>query len=388
MKVKAIIIFMIFFCLSLSAQHKFMISGTIPPQYKGVDIILTSKNSGFITTRTKEVNGKFYISGEIKQGYEPAFLSVYKDNITTYLGGSFLFIGAQDMKIDILKLNEKDALNVFHFSNVPFVEEQKEYERLTKPISDSITVAFKPYDDVRLGYVKGSNKDSLWLIVSDLRKKLLIQKIKFIESFPNAYISLYLFDKDILHGYHPITAGKLDTVYNKLSSDLKETDFGKSIGKYINKKLSLTVGHDLPNFSFLTDKGQNYELSSFYNNKKFVLLCFWARYCGPCIKKIPTLKILNKKYETKGVQMISVSLDEQNKDYWFDSLKKYEMSWLQTCDISPYNQGNDIKEILDVDHMPQYFLIDDKGKLVYHNEQSNDDDEFSILQKLLDSQLP
>ena len=227
----------------------------------------------------------------------------------------------------------------------------------------------------------------MWTIVSDFRKKLLVQKIKFIESFPNAYISLYLFNKEIINGFHPITPDRLETIYNKLSSDLKKTDLGKSVKKYIMKKLSLTVGHVLPNFSFSTDKEQNFELTSFFENKKFVLLCFWGRGCAPCIKKIPALKIINEKYESKGLQLISISLDG-NADGWLDSLKKYEMPWLQTCDIPSYNQGNRIRDVLDVNHMPQYFLIDNAGRLVYHNEQSNDDDEFSILQRLLDSQLP
>lgn len=385
MKVKAIIIFTLFFCLSLNAQHKFMISGTIPPQYKGVSMKIVSKNSTFDPIIANEKQGKFFLTGEIKQSYEPAFLSVWKDN--KCLGWSFLFIGAQNMKIDVLKLKGIESLSNFHFSNVPFVEEQKEYERLTKPISDSITVAFKPYDDVRLGYVKGPNKDSLWTIVSDLRKKLLIQKIKFIESFPNDYISLYLFDKEIINGIHPITPDRLNTIYDKLSVDLKETDLGKSVKEYIDKKLSLTVGHVLPNFSFSTDKREYFELSSFFRTKKLVLLCFWGSGCAPCIKKIPELKMINKKYESKGLQLISVSLDD-SADNWLNALKRYEMPWLQTCGLSPYKQGDKIANLLEVNRMPQYFLIDTLGRLVYHNEQSNDDDEFTILQKLLDSQFP
>lgn len=377
-----------FFCLTSSAQHKFVISGTIAPQYKGVDIILSSRNrnsDAFTPIRTKEKNDEFYFSGEIKQGYELAYLAVLKDN--KVLGGEFLFIGAQNMKIDIVKLNESEPLNDFHFFNVPFVEELKEYERLTKPIKDSAKVAFKPWNDARLGYSKTQNQDSLWSIVSDLRKKHLNQKIKFVESYPNAYISLYLFDKEVLNSYHLITPDRLNAVYDKLSNDLKETHLGKSVKEYIKKKLSLTVGHVFPNFSFSTDKGQHFELSSFSNNKKFVLLCLWDKGCAPCIKKIPALKMINEKYESKGLQLISISSDKTT-DIWLSSLKKYEMPWLQTCDLPAYIQGDKIKDVLDITHIPQYFLIDDEGSLVYHNEQSNDDDEFSILQKLLDSQLP
>lgn len=380
MKIKTIIILTTFFCHALSAQNKFVISGTIPPQYKGVDITLSSENFAFTPISTKEKNGQFFLTGEIKQSHEPVFLVVRNDN--KYLGGSFLFIGAQEMKIDIVKLNVDKRLNDFHFFNVPFTKEQKTYNQMTMPLKDSISVAFEPYS-----YAKGHVKDSLWSNVSNLRKKLLAQKIKFIESFPNEYISLYLFNKDILNGNHPITVNGLDTIYNKLGNNLKETNLGKSIGEYIKKKQSLTVGHVLPNFYFSTNKGQDYDLSSFYSNKKFVLLCVWGSRCAPCIKKIPTLKILNEKYESQGLQLISISLD-RDADGWLESLKKYEMPWLQTCDIPDYNQGKSIRNLLDLDRMPQYFLIDNTGKLVYHNEQSNDDDDFTVLQKFLDSQLP
>lgn len=384
MKIKTIIILITFFCHALSAQNKFVISGTIPSQYKGVDITLFPENSEFEPLITKEENGKFVFTGQIKQGYEPVRLFVKKDNI--FLGGIFLFIGAREMKIDILELNVESSLNNFRFFNFPFIKELKKYDEMTTPLIDSAKVAFIPYDDARRGYLKGHDKDSLWTIVSNLRKKLLVQKIKFIESFPDDYISLYLFNKEIINGYHPITVNELDTIYNKLGNDLKQTNLGKSVGEYIKKKKSITVGNVLPNFSFLSSKGQKFDISSILNNKEFVLLCFWSRGCAPCIKKIPALKIINEKYESKGLNLISISL-ENNADWWLQSLKKYEMPWLQTCDVPEYNQGNSIAKTLDVNHMPQYFLIDNTGKLVYHNEQSNDDDDFTVLKKFLDSEL-
>lgn len=372
---------MTIFCHTLIAQNKFVISGTIPPQYRGADIVLYSKNSAFSPMRTKENNGEFYFTGEIQYDYEQAFLSVQKENIE--IGGCSFFIGEMNIKIDIIELsNINNHLNKIHFSNVPFTKEQKTYNQMTIPLIDSISVAFEPYS-----YAKGHDKDSLWSIVSNLRKKLLVQKIKFIDSFPNDYISLYLFNKDILNGNHPITVNGLDTIYNKLGNNLKETNLGKSIGEYIKKKQSLTVSHVLPNFSFSTNKGQDYDLSSFFSSKKFVLLCIWGRGCAPCIKKIPTLKILNEKYESQGLQLISISLD-RDAEGWLESLKKYEMPWLQTCDIPDYNQGKSIRNLLDVDRMPQYFLIDNTGRLVYHNEQSNDDDDFTVLLKILNNQLP
>ncbi|MDQ6473026.1 TlpA disulfide reductase family protein [Flavobacterium sp. LHD-80] len=377
-------ILLIFFCVPLVAQHKFSISGTIPAQYKGAEIMLSSNNSSFSPISVKEKNGKFYLSGEIKQDYEPANFSVQKDN--KYVGNFFILIGAQDMKINIVKLNMKDFLNDFQSFNIPFNEEQKEYRRLTRPSADSAKATFDIYYDARSKHLELAKQDSLWNIISDWREKLLIQRIKFVESHPDAYISLYLFNKEIVNGNHPVSAERLDATYNKLSNNLKESDLGKSVGQYINKRLSLTVGHVLPNFSFSTDKGEHFELPSSFKNKKLILLCFWSKGCAPCIRKIPTLKVINEKYKSKGLQLISISTDAKS-DIWFDSLNKYQMPWLQTCDLPAYVQGDRIQSLLNVVSFPQYFLIDATGKLVYQNEQLNDDEDLTMLQKLLESQL-
>ncbi|ESU29763.1 hypothetical protein FLJC2902T_02390 [Flavobacterium limnosediminis JC2902] len=384
MKLNAKTIIFFLFCHLLTAQNKFSISGSISSKYKDADIVLYSKRSGFIRIKTKEKKGQFYFTGEMKYDYDQAFLSVDKENIN--LGITSFFIGGGNFKIDIQEINKVDSLNNIHFSNVPFVKEKKIYEEMTTPYKDSVQLAFNIYSNLKHDKLKRYDKDSLWSIVSNSRKKLLAQKVKFMELFPNDYISLYYLNTEIINTIHPITINELNAIYTKFSNDLKETELGKSIGAYIKKKQSLTVGNTLPNFSFKSNEGQNFDLSSFYNNKKLVLLCFWGSGCAPCIKKIPTLKTLNEKYETKGLQLISVSLDPQ-VDYWFSSLKKYEMPWLQTCDIRDYNQGRSIGKLLDVTNMPQYFLIDNTGKLVYHNEQSNDDENFTVLLKILDSQL-
>ncbi|MEW5677544.1 TlpA disulfide reductase family protein [Flavobacterium enshiense] len=382
LEAKTIIIFL--FCHLLTAQNKFTISGSISSQYKDADIVLSIKNSGFIPIKTKEKKGQFYFTGEIKYDYEQAFLSVNRENVN--LGITSFFIGGGNIKIDIQEINKVDSLNNIHFSNVPFVKEKKIYEEMTTSYKDSSKLAFDIYSNLKRDKFKRYDKDSLWSIVSNSRKKLLAQKVKFMELFPREYISLYYFDSEIINSYHPITVNELNAIYTKFSTNLKESELGKSIGAYIKKKQSLTVGNTLPNFSFKSNKGENFDLSSFHNNKKLVLLCFWGSSCAPCIKKIPTLKTLNEKYETKDLQLISISLDSQ-ADSWFRSLKKYEMPWLQTCDIHDYNQGRSIGKILDVNNMPQYFLIDNTGKLVYHNEQSNDDENFTVLLKILESQL-
>jgi peroxiredoxin len=163
---------------------------------------------------------------------------------------------------------------------------------------------------------------------------------------------------------------------------------GKSVYHTIKKKQSLLINKQMPEFSFKTNDSQERTLSSILN-ENYVLICFWASWCGPCKKNIPYLKTIEEKYRDRGLQMISVSIDNDPKA-WLAAVEKYAMHWIQTCDIEPYINGNKVRSLYDINFIPQYFLIDKKGKLIYQNILSKENDEHlilsSMLQKLFNSE--
>lgn len=99
------------------------------------------------------------------------------------------------------------------------------------------------------------------------------------------------------------------------------------------------------------------------------------------------MKRLNETYADKGLQMISVSIDA-NLEKWTSSLKRYDLPWLQTCNLPPYINEQNVRSLYYINYIPQYFLLDKNGKLIYHNTQLKDGDDYNILQELLENLMP
>lgn len=383
-KILLVISFSSYFENGVNAQKNFTLYGTIPKKYDGVKISLSSNNSEFRKLTTNVKNGQFKLTGKIDNEYERIILSVFKDQ--NRLGLWIFFITNGEMKIDILGFEETQITKNVNFYNIPFVNEQKKYKSLIVPLVDSQKIISSLIQSVNYNNGNKYDKDSLMEILRDLNKRLAYQKIEFIRKNPKSYYSLYILDSEIINLGLNILYVELDTLSNLFSMldiSVKNTHLGKSVESYLLKRKSLLVNQIMPNFSFFATDGKQYDLSSF-RNEKYVLLCFWDSWCLPCVKSIPVLKKIDSSYSGKGLQLISLSIDSDEKK-WQNSLKKYEMPWLQSCDLLPYITTTPLKDLYDVKYIPQYFLIDKAGKLIYHNSQLNDDDEFNILRNMLEN---
>lgn len=295
---------------------------------------------------------------------------------------AFLFLNA----IIIAGVNAQASLDI----QIPqqfldqFKLDQARYLNATNPAAGLAGRAFNFWNAAKKNQLKGYDLDSLFSIYQNLRKKDLLRKCEFIKQNSTSYASLYYFNEQLLNRTS-FTPDSLLSIYTNLSKELQQTPLGQYVRQSINRKSLLLLGKEMPTFSFKTTTGENVKLSSFRDHH-YVLLCFWASWCGPCTRNIPFLKKIEETYKNKGLQIISVSVDT-NTDKWQAALKKYEMPWLQTCDLPPYTNG-ELSTLYEIHYIPEYLLIDKQGKLIYQNILTNDHDDYhglkEILQKLLD----
>lgn len=165
---------------------------------------------------------------------------------------------------------------------------------------------------------------------------------------------------------------------------MQATPLGHYVAESIYQKQSLFLNNEMPVFSFRTDKGLAINLSSF-RGQKHVLLCFWASWCGPCKRNIPFLKKIEEEYKGQGLQVISVSIDSDTSN-WLGAVAKYGLGWLQTCDLPAYVAVS-LQTLYQIAYVPQYYLLNKEGKLIYQTHLSNEDDDYSILQEVLHKEL-
>lgn len=254
----------------------------------------------------------------------------------------------------------------------------------TNPYAERAGKTFNMWNAVSKGHINYFDKDSLFSAYTALRIQENSKIVEFIKLNPGSYASLYFFQQRFM--FTSRTApGSLLQIYLLLNNDLQTTPLGKSVYESLKRKQSLHLNNEMPIFSFKTNTQQEMDLTSF-RSKKYVLICFWASWCGPCVKNIPFLKEIEAAYRDKGLQVISVSVDDDSTK-WLKAVEKYGMPWLQTCDLPDYITSGRISTSYEIHFVPQYFLIDKEGKLIYQDTYSNEDDQHSKLKKLLHEEL-
>ena len=122
-----------------------------------------------------------------------------------------------------------------------------------------------------------------------------------------------------------------------------------------------------PDFSLKDADGKIVRLSDYKG--KVVLLDFWATWCGPCKIEIPWLKDFQRKYKDKGFEILSVSLDDQKKD-WKKAAAKDKITWMSGIDPGGWDAMAASK--WQVDAIPASFLINKNGDVVAINLEKDE----------------
>lgn len=159
-----------------------------------------------------------------------------------------------------------------------------------------------------------------------------------------------------------------DEVYSQSDNQLKNDS---DIIKYVrwrekekrknserNNKLQELAGKSYTDFSFLTTEGKMIKLSDYIGKSKYILLDFWASWCGPCIKEQPIIKEIYEQYKNKGFNVIGISLDS-NDNAWKNAITKIQSTWPQLLDLKAGDSG--IEDAYKFKGIPHLVLIDQNG---------------------------
>ncbi|MFT3826370.1 MAG: TlpA disulfide reductase family protein [Chitinophagaceae bacterium] len=367
--------------LSVVAQKTFILSGVVPALCNGAEVKLSSDDSTFHIAYGKVENGQFKLTGKLLDDYHQVFLSV--DMGEKHYGGDHFFIGPGEMQVKFSSFKSESEEAEINYFNIPFAEERKLYDSLVETVSRSSGYLYNFLWTIRQGIRRGYNVDSLNRIYDSLRHLVPERRMTFIKSHLSSYYALHLFYTEI---FNSVLYDSALLTFGYFDDKVKQSVLGIRIQEEFRKKKGLLLNNIMPDFSFFDSNGGSYKLSGF-TDKKYILICFWSSGCAPCIKGIPIFKELYKQYESKGLQVISISTDKYEPS-WKRALKKYELPWLQTCNQAAYMPGVDITKLYDVNAIPQYFLLEPNGKLVYQNSQMHDDENYTLLHKILKEQMP
>ncbi|AYL97441.1 TlpA disulfide reductase family protein [Mucilaginibacter celer] len=188
---------------------------------------------------------------------------------------------------------------------------------------------------------------------------------KFIQENPDSYISLSSLES------YAYSADYVDIapLFNNLSPAIKASEGGKKFAERLPKLKAVALGATAPEFAEADTAGKTINLSSFRG--KYVLIDFWASWCGPCRRENPNVVKAYNTYKGKNFTIIGVSLDRPNaKDKWIAAIHKDGLTWNHVSDLKFWDSK--AADLYAVKAIPQNFLIDPKGKIIGKNLRGED----------------
>ena len=121
------------------------------------------------------------------------------------------------------------------------------------------------------------------------------------------------------------------------------------------------IGQPFTDLEMADPDGRQHKLSELVGEGKYVLVDFWASWCGPCRAEMPNVLEAYNTYHAKGFEVIGISFD-QKKAAWVRAIQQLQLPWLQLSDLKGWECA--AAPVYKVDAIPDNILIDPQGRIV------------------------
>jgi peroxiredoxin len=344
--------FLLFLCISTASfsydKNVCHLTGKLENAPATTTLFLVDLANGTLLDSIQITNG--LIDYKFQIPHPNYFLLHNKRNQNRFTDQKFIWLESGEIKINgnfnfikNIKIAGSSSHVEFESYNLLLDEADKQINELQEQIH------FKTDEEKK--------KDTLK--INSLKEKLSDSIIQFLIKRPDSYVTLSSLHSECYLPFMHLNKNQIKSIYNELSENLKKSEQGAEIKKYIQLPEPPKIGDIAPEIIQVTPSGDTVKLSDFKG--KYVLLDFWASSCGPCREEFKWLRRIYSKYHPKGFEILGVSSDN-NKQRWLNAIKKDSITWINISDLKGSYNGAFL--LYDIKMVPNKFLINPDGLIM------------------------
>jgi len=211
---------------------------------------------------------------------------------------------------------------------------------------------------------KTNNEEEMAAALEQMKQSdslIKVAYLHFFNSHPTSTIALFVLQKYLPYN---IVAEEAEPLYDKLSDQHKASKAGVELKRKIDVAKRTSIGQTAPDFTLSDTLGNAVTLRSFRG--KYVLIDFWASWCGPCRQENPNVLKAYNQFKSQNFTVLGVSLDRPDaRAKWIKAIQEDALPWTQVSDLKGWSA--DVAKIYGVNAIPQNFLVDPNGKIIGKN---------------------
>jgi peroxiredoxin len=335
-----------------SPPKGFTIDGKLDGFDEGTKISLYKNGMNVEWISTKLAKGKFLLREKVD---EPMLCFIVIDGIQrpveVYVENTTISVKANKSSIDRPEISGSKSHKDF-----------SDFARSVIPLAQQMSTLANTINYT----VQGPERDKLMTTYTGVQDNIQKEIDKFVAEKPASVVTpfilniTYQFNEDIV---------KLENRFKLLSEKIRNSQAGKDLAAMIAEKKIGAVGTLAIDFSQPDTTGAMVSLSSFRG--KYVLIDFWASWCGPCRTENPNVVENFRNFSSKNFTVLGVSLDRPGqKEKWIQAIKADNLTWTHVSDLQFWN--NAVAKLYHIQSIPQNLLVDPEGRIVGRNLRGPD----------------
>ena len=183
--------------------------------------------------------------------------------------------------------------------------------------------------------------------------------LDFIHKHPGNIASVLILMNELRER---MPAVELQKAFETLTPAVQHTRYGRAAADYLHAALLTSEGAIAPDFTLPDTNGVPVKLSSFRG--KYVLIDFWASWCGPCRMESPYVVEAYQQFKDKNFTILGISLD-YDRNRWIQAIHDDHLTWTHVSDLKYWQ--NAVAVQYHVQSIPANFLLDPQGRIIAKN---------------------